>query len=188
MAASDTPVSSFSPGTEVSLPGRLAWLGAALWVIAVKSVVVVEFTPVAFTSERAFGLVYAVAFGMPAAVLLGWVIRSGFRFAWKPGLVAALLLSGYLYGFVASGLLPHVMFTSSPWQTETVLYVHRVDPDRTIERQVKYTIGRRYRFVQQRALTFFLAYVEPVEFADVRDSEAMQAEWKPAPEAGRLLQ
>lgn len=174
-------------GTDVSLGGRLAWLGAALWVIAVKSAVVVEFTPIEFTSGRVVGLVYAVALGVPAAVLLGWVIRSGLRFAWKPGLVAALLLSAYLYGVVASGLLPHLVFTGSPWQTETVLYVHRADPDRTIERQVKYTIGRRYRFVQQRRLTSFLAYVEPVEFPEIRQREAMQPTWKPAPEADRFL-
>lgn len=172
---------------DVSLIGRLAWLAAALWVIAVKSVVVVEFTPVALTSERAFATVYGMAFGMPAALLLGWIIRSGLRFAWKPGLVAALLLSGYLVAVSTSGLLAHLMFTSPPWQTDTVLYVHRTDANRTIERQVKYTIGRRFRFVQQRTLTSFLAYVEPVEFSSIQQQASMQPEWKPAPGSGRLL-
>ncbi len=174
-------------GNEVSLTGRLAWLGAALWVIAVKSVVVVEFTPVALTSSHAFGLVYTVAFGGPLIVLLGWIIRSGLRFAWKPGLVATLLLSMYVYGLVASGLLAHLIFTSTPWETETVLYVHRTDPDRTVERQVQYTVGRRFRYVQQRAITPFLAYAEPVAFDEIREREPMQAEWRPTPESGRFL-
>lgn len=172
---------------EVSIIGRLAWLGGALWLIAVKSVVVVEFTPVAFTSGPVSGLVYTIAFGAPPAVLLGWVIRSGLRFAWKPGLIATALLSVYLFGVVASGLLDHLIFASTPWETETVLYVHRTDPDRTIERQVQYTIGRRFRYVQQRAITPFLAYAEPVQFSEIREREPMQDEWKPTPESGQFL-
>jgi len=177
------PVSS----GEVSLVGRLAWLGAALWLIAVKSVVVVEYTPVELRTDAVFAIIYGTVFGMPVAVLVSWIIRSGIRFAWKPGLIAALMLGAYLYGFTASGLLRHLMFASSPWRAETVLYVHRTDPDRTIERQVKYTMGRRFRFVQQRALTSFLAYAESVEFAEIREREAMEEEWQPTPASARFL-
>ena len=172
---------------KVSLVGRLAWLGAALWLIAVKSVVVVEYTPVELTTDAAFAMIYGTAFGMPAAVIVAWIIRSGVRFAWKPGLIAALMLSAYLYGFAASGLLSHLMFTSSPWRAETVLYIHQTDPDRTIERQVKYTAGRRVRFVQQRALMSFLAYAESVEFSEIREREAMEEEWRPTPASSRFL-
>lgn len=171
----------------VSLPMRLAWLAAALWVIALKVALVAEFTPVELTTDGAHGIVYGLAIGVPIAALLAWIIRSGIRAQWMSGLVASLLLGAMLYAGVAAGLPGHVLFQSGPWETEDVLYVHRDDPERRIERQVRRSIGPQYRFVQTRPLTSFLAYVEPVDPARIQAPQNLSDNWRPGVDLLRYL-
>lgn len=171
----------------VSLPARLAWLAAALWIIALKAALVAEFTPVELTTDLGYGLVYGLAAGVPIAALLAWTVRAGVRSNWTSGIAASIVLGALLYGSMTTGLFSHILFRSGPWETEHVLYVHREEPERRIERQVRHSPNPQSRFVQTRPLTPFLAYVEPVDPSRIQDPDNIGPDWTPGVDLLRYL-
>jgi len=171
----------------VSLPVRLAWLTAVLWVITLKIALVAEFTPVELTTDAGYGLVYGLAAGLPIAALLAWTVRAGVRSHWASGIAASILLGVLLYGSIITGLFDHILFRGGPWETEYVLYVHREDPERKIERQVRHSLDPEIRFVQTRPLTPFLAYVEPVDPSRIQHPENVGTNWTPGVDLSRYL-
>lgn len=157
---------SSSP-SEVSLPVRLAWLGAALWIIAVKAVVVTTWTPVEVTAARGRLLIYALAIGLPFVPLLAVLVRSALRRRLRAGLASSAAAGLLLYALAASGLAATAWEARSSWQTHEVLYRHTDDPGRTIERQRRTPNGRaERRIVQTRPITAFLSYTEPAQATD----------------------
>jgi len=171
----------------VSLPVRLAWLTAALWIVALKVALVAGFTPVELTTDVGYGLVYGLAAGLPIAALLAWTVRAGVRSNWASGIAASIVLGAVLYGSITTGLFSHILFRGGPWETEYVLYVHRNDPERRIERQVRHSPNPKSRFVQTRPLTPFLAYVEPVDPSRIQDPDNIGPDWTPGVDLLRYL-
>ncbi|NBC85210.1 MAG: hypothetical protein GVY25_03365 [Bacteroidetes bacterium] len=146
---------------EVSLAARLAWLGAALWVIAVKAVVVVTWTPVEITVPRARLWMYAVALGLPCLPPVLVAVRSALAGHWRRGLIASAVLGLLLTGITASGAGSAAVDAAKRWETVEILYRHRTESNRTIERQRRADgPGWEGRTVQTRPITSFLSYTE----------------------------
>ncbi|PEN13950.1 hypothetical protein CRI94_07810 [Longibacter salinarum] len=148
---------------EVSLSSRLFWLGAALWIVAAKTLVVVTWTPVEIVSPRVRLLAYGLALGLPCVPLVLVAARSAVFGQWRRGLIASAILGVLLTFVTASGITSAALRAAHSWETHQVLYRHRDEADRTIETQRRVSDAKgEYRTVQTRPITSFLSYTEPI--------------------------